>query len=167
MDFEARGGLVELRGQSKVTLKWDKEPAILVLAQELRRLRREGCITIFEHPEEGGKQSNHLAGSNVNIVKGVIRTMKSSTESNLRIGIGPSHPLILWIIEHAAQPKNMYMVGADGRTPTERLRGRGVQRLVCELGEKVLFLFSCLARRGNFGARFDHKIHLGSRSLDD
>ena len=32
------------------------------------------------------------------------------------------------------------MVGADGRTQTERLRGRGVQRLVNELGEKVLFL---------------------------
>ena len=28
-----------------------------------------------------------------------------------------------WIIEHAAQLKNRYMVGADGRTPTERLRG--------------------------------------------
>ena len=71
----------------------------------------------------------------MNIVKGLIRTLKSSTESNLRTEIGPSHPLIPGIIEHAA-----YMVGADGRTPTERLRGRGVQRLVYELGDKVLFL---------------------------
>ena len=72
-------------------------------------------------------------------MKGLIRTLKSSTESNLRTEIGPSHPLIPWMIEHAAQLKNKCMVGADGRTPTERVRGRGVQRPVYELGEKVLF----------------------------
>ena len=82
----------------------------------------------------------------------------------MRTEIGPSHPLIPWISEHAAQLKNMYMVGGDGRTPTERLRGRGVQRLVYELGEKVLFLLLALARRGDFGARFD--FYQGCRSFD-
>ena len=127
-------------GSQTVTLKCDNEPAILALAQEIRRLRREDSITIFKHPEEGEKQSNHLAEGSVNIVKGLLRTLKSSTETNLRTEIGPSHPLIPWIIEHAAQLKNRYMVGADGRTPTERLRGRGVQRLVYELGENLLLL---------------------------
>ena len=153
-------------GSQTVTLKCDNEPAILALAQEIRRLRRESSITILEHPEEGEKQSNHLAEGSVNIVKGLIRTLKSSTESNLRTEIGPSHPLIPWIIEHAAQLKNRYMVGADGRTPTERLRGRGVQRPVYELGEKVLFLPLAPARRGDFGARFDYGIYLGCRSFD-
>ena len=127
-------------GSQTVTKKCDNEPAILALAQEIRRLRREGCITIFEHPEVGEKQSNHLAEGSVNIVKGFIRTLKNSTESNLRTEIGPSHPLIPWIMEHAAQLKNRYVVGADGRTPTKRLRGRGVQRPAYELGVKVLFL---------------------------
>ena len=153
-------------GSQTVTLKCDNEPAILALAQEIRRLRRESSITVFEHPEEGEKQSNHLAEGSVNIVKGLIRTLKSSTESNLRTEIGLSHPLIPWIIEHAAQLKNRYMVGADGRTPTERLRDRGVQRPVYELGEKVLFLPLALARRGDFGARFDYGIYLGCRSFD-
>ena len=71
-------------GSQTVTLNCDKEPAILALAQEIRRLRRDGNITIFEHPEEGEKQSNHLAEGSVNIAKGLIRTLKSSTESNLR-----------------------------------------------------------------------------------
>ena len=48
-------------GSQTVTLKCDDEPAILALAQEIRRLRREGSITILEHSEEGEKQSNHLA----------------------------------------------------------------------------------------------------------
>ena len=122
-------------GSQTITLKCDNEPAILTLAQEIRRLRRENSIIILEHSEEGEKQSNHLAEGSVNIVRGLIRTLKSSTKSNLRTEIGPSHPLIAWIMEHAALLKNMYMVGADGRIPTERLRGRGDQRPVCELGE--------------------------------
>ena len=118
-------------GSQTVTLKCDNEPAILALAQEIWRLRREG-----QHHHRRAylrrerSRATVLLRSSVNIVKGLIRTLKSSTESNLRTEIGPSHPLIPWIIEHAAQLKNRYMVGADGRTPTERLRGRGVQRPV-------------------------------------
>ena len=84
----------------------------------------------------------------------------------MRKEIGPSHPLIPWIIEHAAQLKNRYMVGADGRTLTERVRGRGVRRPVYEVGEKVLFLPLAPVRRGDFGARFDYGIYLGCRSFD-
>ena len=102
----------------------------------------------------------------MSIVKDFIRTLKSSTKSNLRTEIGPSHPLIPWIIEQAAQLKNRYMVGADGRTLTERLRGRGVQRSVYEHGERVLFLHLASARRGDFGVRFDNGIYLGCRSFD-
>ena len=50
-------------------------------------------------------------------MKGLIRTLKSSTESNLVPKIGPSHPLIPWVTEHAAQLKNKYAVGADGNLP--------------------------------------------------
>ena len=57
------------------------------------------------------------------------------------------------------------MVGADGRTPTERPKGRGDQRPVSELGEKVLF-FPLVPARGDSGARFDHGIYLGCRSFD-
>ena len=105
-------------GSQTVTLKCDTEQAFLALAQEIQ------IGTIFEHPEEGEKQSNHLAEGSVNIVKGLIRTLKSSTESNLRTEIGPSHPLIPWTIEHAAQLKNRCMVGANGSTSTEAQRQR-------------------------------------------
>ena len=63
-------------GSHTVSLKLDSEPAILALAQEIRRLRREGSITIFVHPEEGEKQSNHLADVGVNMVKGLTRTLE-------------------------------------------------------------------------------------------
>ena len=150
-------------GSQTATLKCDNEPAILGLAEEIMRLRREGGITIFEHPEEGEKPSNHLAEGSVNIVKGLIRTLKSSTESNLRTEIGPSPPLIPWIIENAAQLKNRCMVGADGRTPTERPRGRGVQRRVARKSCSYLLLLpdeETLAQGSTMGSTWaaDHSM---------
>ena len=73
-----------------VTLKGDMEAAILALAHEIRRLKRDGSITIFEHPQEGKKQSIHLAEGSDR--EGPHRTLKSSTESNSRTKVGPSHP---------------------------------------------------------------------------
>ena len=50
-------------------------------------MRREHSIPILEHLEQEEKQSNNLAEGSVNIVKGAIKTLKSSTESNLRTEI--------------------------------------------------------------------------------
>ena len=53
-------------------------------------------------------------------------------------------------------------MGADGRTPTERLRGREVQFPVCDLGD----LFLLLPVDATFGARFDNGIYLDCRSFN-
>ena len=82
MHCEACGGLVRLVGHS-VTLKCDNEPGLLALAQGIRSLRRESSITTFEHPDEREGRATTLL-SEEDIVKGFIRTLKSSTESNLR-----------------------------------------------------------------------------------
>ena len=47
-------------GSQTLTLKCDNEPAILAQAQEIQRLRREGSITIFEHPEKGRSRATIL-----------------------------------------------------------------------------------------------------------
>ena len=64
------------------------------------------------------------------IVKGPIRTLKSSTESNLRTEVGPSHPLIPWIVEHAAQFKKQVNGGCrwqNSDREAERPRSSAVQ----------------------------------------
>ena len=116
-------------GSQTVTMKCDNEPAILAQAQEIQRLRRERSITILEHLEEDEKQSNHLAEGSVNIVKGLIRTLESSTESNLE----RDWP---WIIEHTAQLKNRYIW-----VPTAELRQTGSE------AEEFSVLCMSLARK--------------------
>ena len=82
---------------------------------------------------------------------GPHRTPKGRTESNLRGAIWPSLPYS--ITEHAARLKNRSMVGADGRTPTEMLRGGGVQRHVYDRGEMVLLLPLVLVSRKRLGCQ--------------
>ena len=153
-------------GSAKVTLKCDNEEAIVALAIEARRMRREGSVTILEHPEEYESQSNHLAESGVNVVKGLIRTLKSNLEENLGITMAQDHPLLPWIVEHAPQLRNRFLVGSDGKTAVERLRGRAVARPMFELGEKVMFLPLKGARAGDYDARFAYGVYLGCRGHD-
>ena len=101
---------MESLGSQTVSLKSDNEPAILAPSLEIRRLRRKSSITTLEHLHEEENQRNHLAEGSVNIGKGSSEPLKSFTESNLRTEIGPSHPLIPWIIQHATQLKNRNMV---------------------------------------------------------
>ena len=73
-------------GSQTATLKCNNEPAILALAQEIRRLRRESSITVLEHPEEGEKES-------VNNVKG--------PHQNLEEQHGPEFPNRDWPVSSA------------------------------------------------------------------
>ena len=116
----------------------------------IRRLKRAKNITIFEHPEIGENQCKQLAERSANIVKAVIRTLKSSTESNFgeaRLihcypgSLSTLHSSVTWWLPTAEPAK--------------------------KLGEKVLFSPLPPARRRDFGARCDNGIYLGCGSLDD
>ena len=121
-----KGGLAGWPGKPNSHLEVRQRAGHPRVSPEIRKLRRKDSITIFAHLEEGEKQNNHLAEDSVNIVEGLIRTLKGSTKSNLRTEIGPSHPLIPWISEHAAQLRNRFIVGADGiRLPRTLEHGYG------------------------------------------
>ena len=49
------------------------------------------------------------------------------------------HPLIPWLIKHAAAVMNYGQVGEDGKVPWERLRGKKLQQLLIPIGELVMF----------------------------
>ena len=81
-------------GHKEVSLKFDNEPPIVALAEAIRRERADGTTTRFENPEEGEKESNARAEGAVNVAKGMIRTLKASTEARLKIKIDENHPLV-------------------------------------------------------------------------
>ena len=81
-------------GESKVILKADNEISIVALLKDVRRARADAGPTMFEHPPEGVNEANSYAEGGVGSMKGLIRTLKHSTEHRLGIELGPAHPLL-------------------------------------------------------------------------
>lgn len=50
------------------------------------------------------------------------------------------HPVLTWIVRHAASLHSTYYVGLDGRTPWERMAGKMSEGRVAEFGERVMFI---------------------------
>eukprot|EP00974_Lingulodinium_polyedra_P133441 11225601-Lingulodinium_polyedra.AAC.1 len=63
--------------------------------------------------------------------------MKEALDSRYGERIPPNHPAIAWLPRHAGATLTRYVVGTDGKTAYERMRGRRFKKEVAEFGECV------------------------------
>ena len=78
-------------------------------------------------------------------------------QARIKIPIPCQHPLMGWIVHHAAYLLNRYQLGRDGRTAWGRLHGKESHERTCELGENILWyvpkrLRSKLDQKWRYGA---------------
>ena len=84
-------------------------------------------------------------------------------EARLGLKIEEDHPVMEWIIAHAAYLIAKFSVGHDGMTPHERLTGRKLTRPMIELGEVVLAKLAL--RKIGYGKQKAQKNKLAARSI--
>ena len=72
-------------------------------------------------------------------MKGMLRTVKLCLEARVQKKIPDDHPLMTWMVEHAAWLSTVCKRGEDGKTAFQRVRGRAFNKRSVEFGEKVLF----------------------------
>ena len=99
-------------------------------------------------------------------MKGIIFTYIDAIESRLGEKLDYGHPLLPWLVEHAANVRNRHAVGKDGRTPIERARGKRISRPLCEFGEKVLCMPVGARKTRRRLDRFVEGIYVGCLYLD-
>ena len=58
-------------------------------------------------------------------------------EKRIRTQVDIERPLIEWILPHAADVINWFLVGSDGKTPYYRIHHRWFKAAVFEFGEQV------------------------------
>ena len=68
-----------------------------------------------------------------------------------------------WLVEYCADVHNRHQVGADGRTPWERLKGRRCHGYIQEFGRVVMHRVPGTMAGGLMQARFHHGVYLGRR----
>ena len=132
---------VKWLGYVKVTLKSDNEPAIVkLLAEALRELRIQGLEqTLEEHSPEYDPQANGSAEVGVKLVKGHMRTLRSDLESRLGYRVPVRHPLMSWLVRHAANLVTWNAKGHDGLTAYQRVRAREFRTRLMTFGELCRF----------------------------
>ena len=124
-------------GHTKVVLKSDNEPAILkLLIESLRELRVNGLEKVMsENSPEYDPQANGSAEVGVQIVKGMMKTHRSSLEEELGHRVPARHPLMAWLVRHAANIATWTVKGPDGKTAYERTRSKPFTTRLLRFGE--------------------------------
>jgi hypothetical protein len=124
-------------GHKKIILKADQEPAIVDLVNGVIDKRAEE--TLPEFSPVGDHRANGVAERAVQEVEDQVRTMKGALQRRLGVAIETSHPVMTWMIEHAAGLISRYLVGHDGRTAYQRHTGKKCREDIREFGESVLY----------------------------
>ena len=132
---------VKWLGYVKVMLKTDNEPAILkLLSEAVRELRiQEVTQAMTENSPEYDPQANGNAEAGVRIWKGQFRTLRSDLEEVIGYRIPARHPVMAWLVRHAADVLNWSAKAPDGKTPYHKVRGKPFQTRILRFGEVCQF----------------------------
>ena len=116
---------IEFLGHTRVVLRSDNEPALLaVVADALKGLRiqhLDGAAAEGSVPYD--PQTAGAAEVTVRNLKGQIRAMQLTLDRCLGMHVPPTHPLMMWLVEHAAFVRFTSIIGSDGKSAYKRVRG--------------------------------------------
>ena len=158
---------VEELGYRQISLKCDQEPSTMALLKRLLRMLNIEIVdqAIHDHPAAGDSQSNGSTENGVKTVMGQLRTMKAALERRLSCELPVNHPIMAWMTTYAGQLLSRFLVGHDGHTPYERLRGKPFRVALPEFGETVWRHFAQKRvpreESGKLRARWEKAIYLG------
>ena len=125
-------------GYLKIAYKSDQEASIrAMLDAAVLQSGREGLVQATpEASAVGESQSNGAAESAVCQLEDLVRTYKAALEDRINERIPSTHPLLAWMVEHAANVYNRFVVGDDGQTPYEAQHGQRFRGKLAEFGEQ-------------------------------
>ena len=115
----------------------DQEKALEAVARAVK-VKREHP-TLLQNSPKGESQSNGAAENAVQQVEDQVRCMKLGLEDRLRRKIPTNHPLVAWVVQYVGDVLSKYLIGHDGKTPTQRLTGKVAREEILEMGESVLY----------------------------
>ena len=120
-----------------IVLKSDGEYPIVALREAISH--HHGGQVVPEVSAKGESPSNGVIEQSVQIVQEFARVIKLSIESNVDITIGPDLEVYSWLIRWAGMLVSRFLMGPDGRTAYERLKGRPCRILTVPFGELVIY----------------------------
>ena len=146
--------------QERIIIKNDQEPAIKDLKAELARQRN--AATASEESRVGDSNSNATIEVAVQEVENMVRTLRSSLETRVKSKIALSHPVVTWLIRHAAANITRFKIRSNGKTAFQLMKGfKGIMP-IGEFGECVHFRQpKAIEVLGKYEDRWQEGVYLG------
>ena len=69
----------------------------------------------------------------------MIRTLIHFLERKLGRKVNPQSPAMTWVIEHVGQIITRMKIGADGKVPYERVKGKKPSTIMLPILERVMY----------------------------
>ena len=120
-----------------MVIRTDGEPAIRGLAREVARERGD-LPTILENPPPRDSRANGYAERAVRSLEEQVRVLKTAFQQSTGQILEVDTAGMAWLVEHSADTLNKGLVGPDGCTAYERVRGRKYGGLLFEFGQVIL-----------------------------
>ena len=130
---------IKIWGCSSVILKSDQERSLRAIHHEVQKLRAP-FMTIPEHSPKGESQSNGVIERGNRTITEQVRVMIIDLEEKLGLKISAKHPIMSWLVEHAAFVVSYIQTGAHGKTPYERHKGKKANFSLCAFGEQIHYM---------------------------
>ena len=89
--------------------------------------------------------------------------MRLGLQSRYRSKIRMDHPIMAWLIKHAAFVRNVCKVGNDGRTAYERRKGKRFLRPPPEIGECIWYQKQMSEGKDKLETRWECGVFAGVR----
>ena len=135
---------IKSSGVSHLVCKSDQETSIKACVDETlvqlhKTASHEGLVITPESSAIGESQSNGMAERTIQLIEDDVRTLKSAFEERIEARLTSTHPLMKWLVEHAASLRNRYSTTQTGETPYERQHGQKASDKAIEFGERVFY----------------------------
>ena len=156
-------------GHVRIIVKSDNEKSLISLVNKALTTIKCTIESVEKVTAEQSalydSQSNGGTEVGVKILRGQFRTLKLCLESRIGHVIPVHHPIVPWLLEHAALLHASCMRGEDGLTPWARARGRPFGQRLIGFGEKIHWKPPLKGPQhdadGNMGPRLRDGIFLG------
>ena len=118
-----------------MVIKSDNEPSIVQVVQAtIGALKMAGVTSVTEENSVPyDPQTNGAAENAVKLLKGTMKTLLLGLERQIGARVPIDHPIVGWIVSHAAHVRTMRSRGVDGKTAHQRVKGSSsvVRLIIC------------------------------------
>ena len=150
----------------RVVIKSDGENSAKELMSELAKKRKD-MPTVIETSKPYDSKSNGRAEGAVRKLECQVRVLKIATEKNFGVILDVHSPMFSWLVEHAADVLTKCSLGADGRTPYERIKQKKYHGVMVEFGSMVMVKLQGKLQGGIMKERWIPGLWLGKRWTTD